>query len=139
MKRTTIKHPLDRSRELTIYVAEDITRVMQMRVKRMNEDIFQFGCGVDIAKLDGGNTILMSTIGAYALEFTSFVKNHLRLEYAFTKTSGYGHPYYYESIEEVFFCDDPIFSTPNQPIDGSALFLKSDNWQDIDKSEFIND
>lgn len=139
MKKATIKHPILPNEVLTIYVDDNITGIMQLRERAYSDCPFSFGCGIDIFKTESGNQIMTTTSGFYANDFVEFVDRYIKFGYYIEKASSYGSPCEYAGIREVYFCNDPIFDTPNQPIDGSALFLKSIGWQDIDKSEFIND
>lgn len=137
MKKATIKHPLNPNKVLTIYVDDEITGIMQLRKRTDGDDSFFFGCGVDIFKTNGGRTLMTTTLGYYANDFVEFAVRYLQFEYSIAVAKHYRTAEYMD-VTDIMFCDDPIFSTPNQPIDGSTLFLKADDWQDIDKSEFIN-
>lgn len=131
MKKATIKHPLNSNKVLTIYVDDNITRIMQLRTKRDGDYSFFFGCGVDIFKTDGGRTLMTTTLGYYANDFVEFAVRYLKFEYSIAVANHYRTTAYMDTTD-IMFCDDPIFDTPNQPIDGSALFLKENDWQDVD-------
>lgn len=129
MKKITIKHPLNSNKVLTIYVDDEITGIMQLRKRTDGDDSF-FGCGVDIFNTADGRTLMTTTLGYYAHDFVEFAVRYLQFEYSRAVAEHYGAAEYMD-VTDIIFCDDPIFSTPNQPIDGSALFLKSDNWQEV--------
>lgn len=69
-----------------VAVIGKITRVMNLRIVRKNDDAakYEYGslfqCGVDILPLKDGGHIIITTLGFYAFTFVEFVERYLEYE-----------------------------------------------------------
>jgi hypothetical protein len=92
--------------EIPVYV-DELTDIMQMKIRENESDFTLFECGVDFR-----NGLWISTIGVYGYSLQQFIINYFRLVYS-----------KYPDIKYILICDDPIYEDQdNKPVNGDIAY-----------------